>query len=67
MYIITLCICIKLFIIIICKLLLYSIKLDKLDIYKLLSIVYLLNEPMDEKMLTFALDSLILQNYEMKK
>ena len=32
---------------------------DKLVTYKLLSIVYLLNEPIDEEMLSFALNNIL--------
>ena len=32
---------------------------DKLVIYKLLSIVYFLNEPIDEEMLSFALNNIL--------
>ena len=38
-------------------LLLCNIKLDKLDIHKLLSSIYLLNDAIDEEMLTFALNN----------
>ena len=38
-------------------LLLCNIKLDKLDVHKLLSSIYLLNDPIDEEMLSFALNN----------